>query len=179
MKVLELHEVLPVSLDKAGSEPVTTPRIGRRYWVSVVTASGWSGWAHGATVPIIGPLHEDAEIIGFSEQHWHLDWRFASDKIVRFSPRSVVISPKNIDPSLGILRRLITCRREMVAFPRFVAPWMQALERKYAGTALKPGCLTCPHRGMPLDPATADEQGRVTCSAHGLRWNLDTGRLAP
>ena len=34
-------------------------------------------------------------------------------------------------------------------------------------------------RGVPLGNLPRDDQGRVVCPAHGLRWDLGTGRLCP
>ena len=55
--------------------------------------------------------------------------------------------------------------------------WLRALEEAYKDQTLKPG-LICPHRGAPLEGMVPDSEGSVTCPLHGLRWNIETGRMA-
>lgn len=55
-------------------EDVTTVEVGRFYLVNTVQR------IDGATLPIHGPLHEDAEIINFPHLHWHIDWRFVDKR---------------------------------------------------------------------------------------------------
>lgn len=47
--------------------------IGKFYRVPTV----W-GYNHGYTGnwPVLGPKHEDREIIEFDDHHYHIDWRF-------------------------------------------------------------------------------------------------------
>lgn len=52
---------------------------GKRYSVPAVHARIRDGhppqW-----LPILGRNHEDADIVGFEPQHWHIDLRFATDR---------------------------------------------------------------------------------------------------
>ena len=73
------------------------------------------------------------------------------------------------------------CTTEYPAYPFWLAQrahnWLAQLYDAYADEQLRPG-LVCPHRGAPLEGLTPDDQGCVTCPLHGLRWSLETGRLA-
>lgn len=183
---------LPVSTDRAGTQPVSAPIVGQFYWVSFVNVHKESHIGKILWRPIIGPLHEDAEHIRFPHQHWHVDWRFASENYHRMcqgqwnDPTRVHMyvctlfrdsnNPNPRNPITEIVRRYVKCRRVMPPYPDKGAPWLPDLEKAYASAKMK--CMRCPHRNMPLDPRMAKD-GIITCQAHGLRWNLKTGALAP
>ena len=46
----------------------------------------WSRMRKPGWVPIIGPVHDDAEIIGFEPKHWHVDFRFLPRNMRRKTP---------------------------------------------------------------------------------------------
>lgn len=154
--------------------------IGRFYSVPCVYAKVW----HMMT-PIIGPLHEDKEHIGFDDLHWHIDWRFVSvDQLAKLTFRgkvpvqAKVISQKN---TAGAIRqKWLKCKRAMPEFPlrpygKRVVSWMEDLETAHEGARLKCGKV-CPHRGMPLAGCPVND-GIVVCPAHGLAWDLESGAL--
>lgn len=167
-------------------ENVKTPVVGKFYFVPCIHTDqtrlqSWDTW-----IPIIGPWHEDAEIIMFEAPHFHLDWRFV--QYIRFDELgrnhslvacSTVGGNSASQPTVVYKRKMMW--REMIEFPSSTTsgevPWMRTLEAKYKNHQLK--CNTCPHRGMSLEGLPQDEQGRVVCNGHGLRWNLKTGKLAP
>lgn len=132
----------------------------------------------GYSVPVIGPAHEDSDVINFPEDHWHVDWRFVTNDFFEFhtrfraEPGGTVISVRNTTSE--VFNRRIKCRREMPAFPNG-APWQTALEKAYADCRLKPG-LVCPHRGIPL-AGVPSEGGVIVCPGHGLAWNAATGEM--
>lgn len=180
---------LPVSIDKAGMIPVDEPVPGGYYWVSFVNVERVKKtpkW-----MPILGPLHEDKAVINFPYLHWHMDWRFASQgyyedrlklcvdpaRIHMFIVNaSYGYAQKKTTPDITTIhRRFVKCRRLMPPYPEKVR-WGQQLEAAFADTKMK--CLTCPHRGLPLDPRMAKD-GVITCTGHGLKWNLQTGDLVP
>lgn len=147
--------------------------------------------------PVLGPLHEDAEYIGFEPLHWHVDARFLTQRQWRtatFSkdrglgvedvfnmpvqktyedwqhkPMVLIVNPAPI-------LKLRKCRRVWPTYPGRVR-WRKKLEAAYADCELRPG-MVCPHRGAPLEGLEVHD-GCVTCPLHGLRWNVTTGRLAP
>ena len=162
--------------------------VGKFYRVPCVLAHGrfvcGTGW-----VPVIGPPHEDAEIINFPDEHYHIDWRFAharmlyrAQQVGRISEFGRVImvrtnqrygDPQPIVLDGPVMKRRL-CRREFSTFPR-MASWQLALDAAYRDCKLKPG-MVCPHRGIPLESVRAMD-GIVTCPGHGLRWNVETGEL--
>lgn len=182
---------LPVSHDKAGLRPAKRMRIGALYWVTFVklkTPSYGSCWR-----PILGPLHTDAEIIGFSHEHWHIDWRFMSDRFVdsmtlfkggdhRYCHGNVATHRHQNGDAIyddGLLyRRRVKCRRTMPGFvPTEKVRWQADLEAAMIAQKKRMRCMTCPHRGVPLLEEMTDAKGVVTCQAHGLKWRVKTGRL--
>ena len=58
----------------------THPREGQYYRIRCVRT--WSPLPDQDTewTPIFGPLHSDADPIAFETPHWHIDWRFVSEK---------------------------------------------------------------------------------------------------
>ena len=139
-------------------------------------------------VPVIGPKHRDPELV-VDWEHWHIDWRFASERMFQGwsrgltgQPHGCVISndsPDDFKPSLTGTPQLKRrkCRRPMPDFPVLSkAPWaaMEAAQRARCDR-LKDG-HTCPHRGIDLRPF-AQADGTAVCPGHGLRWDLRTGLL--
>ncbi len=168
--------------------------IGRYYMIPCVKTNRLQRVGRGEWVPVIGPLHEDADIVGFPYPHWHVDWRFASKKQVQrigrgplgFDERRLFAQPIQYHLSDGktlliesgpdpILRR-IKCKREMPAYPFAAAreAWLSKLEHAYAHCRLKQ--KICPHRNLPLE-GVEQHGDTVTCPGHGLRWHITTGKL--
>ncbi len=139
--------------------------------------------------PVLGPMHDDIEVIGFPLSHYHYDFRFFnSDQwacLLRYtrygSPNGAVMyhNPDNPETKPGpIIFRRRKCQREYPDFPfvRAEGGWLPKLREKYKAAIMKD--FTCPHkgaslRGLPIDGAA----GCVTCPLHGLRWNIETGEL--
>lgn len=158
------------------SEPF---QIGHYY--SVLCAQSSHFYPNGSLrlVPLLGPLHEDAEIINFPERHWHVDWRFVSQKAWdHFSYlRSRLARPISENNVTGQLtRHRLKCKREMPIFPdKSRVLWLEKLEESFQNNCLKPG-LICPHRGIPLAGCQV-ENSVVVCPGHGLAWNIESGKL--
>lgn len=155
-------------------------------------AADRSGW-----IPVIGPEHEDRELLKFKAMHFHVDVRFLSvaslDKFYtpfRSHPAEQQAMTLPVStwsdghggyPPLKFERAMKRrqCKREMPDFPPVVSRdkrWC-ALENAYKGCKLKPGNI-CPHRGIDLTPFIKPD-GTVICPGHGLRWNTATGELLP
>jgi len=173
------------------------PTPGVRYLVPLVWVENGdlpTGWW-----PVTGPQHEDKEHINFEPQHWHPDLRFLTEGQLRcltelyssfrteelYSEGSEGTYRAHAHAILAqFVRRHVVrprlCRRLQPVYPRFRMGfyWLQNLEAAYLDRELK-GCLRCPHRGVSLSNLPRDRQGRVVCPAHGLRWDLKTGRLSP
>src|SRR6202789_3653546 len=137
--------------------------------------------------PILGPEHEDTDIIGFQHDHWHIDWRFVS-------PRSFVIAGMNKQEGDSarsahvftarqtdgtIYRKVLKMKRGHCLFPGRSTekqnPWLGKLEAKYAWRSLK--CGLCPHRGVSLANAPL-ENGLRAFSGAGLAFDKN-GILTP
>ena len=54
--------------------------------------------------------------------------------------------------------------------------WLPALEQAYRHQRIKPN-LICPHKGGDMNGSPV-VNGTVTCPLHGLRWDLQTGKLS-
>lgn len=184
-------------------ENIDAPVIGESYSVPCVqTDREWNRWG-GNPIPVIGPEHEDAEIVKFEAPHWHVDWRFVSPKrfdhliglictprkqSIGFLPAIVVVAP---DAAIFRLDRRMY--RQSITFPttdgdngkvKFGKP----LEDAFATQRLK--CEKCPHKGITLTgqpwhmqpnpppvPGSAkgmpDVQPYRVCPGHGLAWKRD------
>lgn len=135
-------------------------------------------------IPILGGLHEDREIIGFPDDHWHIDWRFVPETSWRAIGKLYsrerdhnttaayrVISEKN---TTGIIfRKKRKCLRSHITFPS-IGQWHEKLEETYASARMK--CMTCPHRGISLIGSPA-VNGALICPGHGLAWSAKTGAM--
>lgn len=176
--------------------------IGKFYTVPTVEArylGRMSIW------PVLGPKHEDAEYIKFEHTHYHFDFRFMTTAQYDLVVDHIMSHPKYIRFGMGAIHgqvliahsehyrsqcsanllnfeppaavpRLRKCRRAMPAYT--IRPeWLAALSAAYADKALVNGHI-CPHRGASLAGLPADADGCVTCSLHGLRWDVATGKQA-
>jgi hypothetical protein len=156
--------------------------VGTFYRVPAVKVNNWhrfEGW-----IPVVGPMHEDAEIVHFPWQHFHVDWRFASARLwAYFKDRRAIgghfgwpIQTPNNDGTQVILAgpepRRMTYKRDPGAFPANITRWQKPLREKFACAKLING--TCPHRGIPVS-AMHREGDILTCPGHGLKWHAITG----
>ncbi|MET3461250.1 Rieske (2Fe-2S) protein [Variovorax atrisoli] len=144
--------------------------------------------------PVIGPRHTDERIIGFSDEHFHVDIRFVTKvqrRIMdaycehrRDGVHTVFASPiaqryqwSDFGPP-HIPAEVPTIKRKQCkfVFPDYTAigRWHQPLEDAYECAKMTNGI--CPHQGAPLYGLEVRD-GVVTCPLHGLRWSLSTGEL--
>lgn len=161
--------------------------IGRRYVVPAVLANRFYGLSD-IWIPVIGPRHEDSEVIRFPHMHWHIDWRFAPSKLWnRFHHRpsaaryGIVLNCPNMDGDRVVIEgpqpRRMTCKRDLPPYPHKYAQWSEALRehmRQRGCDALVNG--RCPHRGVPAESMIRDGDV-LTCPAHGLQFSATTGLL--
>lgn len=180
-------------------------KVGESYVVPCIKArtvftngSKVANWG-GEWIPVLGPVHRDAEIINFPFLHYHVDWRFVSERVFQRVARDrldrfVLAQPLMVHPSKPNERaedekemvvesvvpdyRMRECKREMQTWFSFVGyetvRWMKGLEESCAH--LKMENMVCPHRGTPLKGCPQDGDV-VHCPNHGLRWNVKTGEL--
>ncbi len=170
-----------------------TYEVGKFYNVPCIKTTRDAAWC-GEWMPVIGPLHSDAEIIKFPASHWHIDWRFVLSSAMRHvrtetpygnvvqriayehHPDDFSIYKQPLIEGDVVVRRM-KCKRDWPPYPHAKQQrhWGPELEKAFAGCKLGPG-MVCPHRGVPLDGAQRDGDV-VTCPGHGLRWNIKTGEL--
>lgn len=168
--------------------------VGKRFAIQCVHGRLYD---HIAWWPVMGEAHRDAEIVNFPHLHYHVDWRFVSDRtyqrhvgrpsrgesinahvvplmlLPRLAPNTAMDdAPHEI---VSKVRRL-KCKRMLPAYPHGLTGWMNALAAHYAGACLKRG--VCPHRGYDISREPVVD-GVVTCPLHGLRWNVETGAAVP
>lgn len=177
-------------VDELKSPPV----IGKYYLVPCVQndttmdSTLWDWW-----IPIIGPPHDDAAIIGLDVIHYHHDVRFTgrrmiynlTDRVMRrgskiadeFIARLAMIRILPADWAIGtVVYRRMKCLREMPDFPDKIrgqtASWSSPLQNAYSDQRLQ--CGKCPHRGIDLSSMPSDG-GLIRCPGHGLIWDAKTG----
>lgn len=168
-------------------EPVFNEKLEIGKFYSVPTVYGPLGYKFDDW-PVLGPMHDDKEVIGFPYVHYHYDFRFFNSHqwsyallyTVRGLLHANVMSynpdfPKT-KPGTVIFRRR-KCQREYPEFPIAIAAksWLPKLNQKYKDAIMKD--LTCPHKGASLRGLPIDEAGCVTCPLHGLKWNIETGQI--
>ena len=158
--------------------------IGKFYKVPAVRVATWHkfvGW-----LPVIGPMHEDAEFVNFPWQHFHINWGFVPnciwDKIGNaLYPGHHFAWPIQCPDGHGkrvilegpVMKRM-KYKRDPGRFPVEAAraKWLVRLEQSMACAKLING--VCPHRGIPVS-AMHREGDILTCPGHGLQWNAITG----
>jgi hypothetical protein len=159
--------------------------IGRYYNLPCINlgskASHHSFW--GEWVPLIGPPHQDKEIVNFPYWHIHTDTRFltlddsyrssyASGAPVCFggpSPYLDKVYEDLINNSTLQVKRLQCRRAKPLAFP--FAPWRKELQNAYADSHAVDGI--CPHRGIAIACGHRLAPGLRQCPGHGLVWSED------
>lgn len=149
-----MHRNPPLQRVDRLTEPVVE---GRYYLVPTVEAIHFQ---HLTAWPVIGPEHSDAEFFNFRANHYHIDGRFLSQRLMRHVPdnRWLHSSPLQTHYALnpgGLPRpvwRRRRCRTALLSYPLNDEKPMIALQAAFAGkacTAGKGGWI-CPHRKAPL-----------------------------
>ena len=175
---------------------ITPYKIGQFYQVPCVR---WQYCDHYSAWPVLGPRHEDGKLIGFSDEHYHVDFRFLSSgqrrvvdrwsvvsrisgvfkypihRLRKYGSEELLVMPfASIDPPTEPEIHRRRCNYAYPEYPRGIAHFSKRLEDAYACASMKAG--KCPHQGAPLDGLEVSD-GVVTCPLHGLRWNVETGAL--
>lgn len=144
-------------------------------------------------VPVLGPKHSDLEI-NFTQQHFHIDWRFATERLIfgRQFPHAQVITCNGEVGNFAmeiygepVLKRR-KCRRGMPDFPSIETCakqrarnfFVQFENAKIAECAKLIDGHTCPHKGIDLRPFEKPD-GTAICPGHGLKFNMRTGEIMP
>lgn len=156
-------------------EDVKSPELGKFYMVpcTMLAPTRW--------VPIIGPWHEDVEDVGFVAHHYHRDMRFINQSEIFYPGQPCQDLQRVVTTAGPVAYRRMKMKREMPDFPThdrkgMLVEFIGRLESRFKAHKLT--CKVCPHRGMSLDGLPVKD-GKVICNGHGLRWNVETGELAP
>lgn len=112
--------------------------------------------------PIINHPHSDKEN-GQNEIHYHLDYRFISDKISFYHKYGTEFRIKK-DESLKIEYHALPVVHEIM--PDFAITPVNLIKKSKIKSFAKNN--KCPHRGFDLSN-TKDIDGIITCPLHGLK----------
>ena len=83
---------------------------------------------------------------------------------------------QNVPKSAWFRWKRFTAKAVFPDYEHSLPSWLGPMYDAYEGAELKG--LVCPHRGASLEGLEVDSENCVTCPLHGLRWSLDTGRIA-
>lgn len=162
--------------------------VGKFYKVPTVRAE-WNGMI--ADWPIIGPWHEDKELVPhFESWHYHFDFRFMNRQEWRRHRSSkahgAVIHQESGHPKFRgsaipigpIVLRRRKCHREMPTFPIDASngnhPLPQVYEKHKADSL--GANLQCPHRGVSLE-SIKPICGVIVCPLHGLCFDAESKKV--
>lgn len=169
--------------------PTTTPaqtvpyETGKIYAVQVaILKPDHSFYGHKGKVPVLGPKHEDKDIIGFPHPHYHVDWRFVTKKLFNTCGPwrsdgaahefAKVLESRHVE-RLETVR--LKMRRPFRVWPVERAKWFNLLQDAYQDKTAHRGI--CPHKGADMKTLPVDADGCVTCPLHGLKWDAKTWQL--
>ena len=177
------------------TELTADPTIGEFYLVPCVQlVESYSFFGAGDWIPVLTPLHTDAEI-GVKYPHWHYDYRFFDsdvyERILRYEDgdrnrassyqrAGIILWPsfpyektQIVTSETPEFRRLKCKRTHNRAWPT-VSHIHPVLEAQFKDARVKNH--TCPHRGVSMLGCKV-EVGKRICPAHGLVWDAETGEL--
>lgn len=159
------------------------PKIGETYLVRSVTIKKEVKSELGDVyIPVFSESHSDGKY-GRGNEHFHVDWRFASEWLIEKKRKdfetvfhSDVINREYFTPidKEWVLEDIYTEMKYLRDFPEFPKASFRLLEDKMKDAIMK--YMICPHHGTNLISCRPID-GVVTCPQHGLKWNINTGKL--
>lgn len=155
---------------------IVNPVVGQKYAVTCLVHDC-------GPVPLSCDAHIDSDLNPEIPKHWHIDWRFVSDRIlhalyeeygkfnVDYEAAFKVFSAEDDDPLVDVE---LVCVR--VAPPCMIPTYIKVLKRQYKSCTVDINSPVCPHRGVSLEV----NHGKciAICQGHGLAWNLRSGKMA-
>jgi Rieske [2Fe-2S] domain len=165
-----------IKIDQSDTPPIP----GKFYLVPCIRVERRiEGFYVGDWVPIVGGVHSDPEI-GADFLHAHYDRRFVqrvlSSPLIVVAVRAEYGYPHFPSHDTLIEYRRKKCWREQdKSFRNYADQVVRSLETLMPPTA-KMVDFICPHRGVSL-ASVPQKKGCVTCPAHGLAWQVKTGKL--
>lgn len=179
------------------------PVVGQRYLVPTVEYI-WQGYMP-QPWPVFLPKHEDAEILKFPWDHYHVDPRFLdrrrweracadgawgsgwgedSDGYAQCQRAPLMrlegVSGE-IEPHGPVVWRRLRCARSEIRYVHGHQKTIGALRGHFAGRTCKHARTgwVCPHKHFPLGSIAPDDDGVITCPLHGLRVRAADGVVLP
>lgn len=162
---------------QANPSPVEV-EVGRFYQVPCIRHYyGGKNW-----IPVIGPVHDDNDVIGFPLRHLHRDTRF--DPSILLTTNGSLTRLSNVmrvdDEWLKYSEVEFTVERRKCL--RIADRWIpvrftKPLEEQHRRCRIGADGL-CPHRGIPVALGHRLPDGSMICAGHGLRWSAN-GELLP
>lgn len=137
--------------------------------------------------PVIGDYHEDQRLLGVTDWHYHIDWRFFPEveyaemqRLLRDRTRKAdgyrVLGDEDIDSTTTTMMAA-ECVRVMPEFPRQeIGMTLDRLQPAFKCSNVQK-TMKCPHRNVPLRGLEV-LNNCVRCPAHGMTWNIKTGAQA-
>lgn len=185
------------------------PNIGSFYWVPCLTPTPCllectaifgpkRSWYEGVR-PVLLPGHSDPELgLPF---HYHIDLRFLSNERLNDWQKASSFCNKLEDLMAHIELQVcnpieeveffelqwlkLPCYRQLPEFSLFYFATIEFKLRTFIGQSvicsdLKAGSpARCPHRGISLQGLPRLPDGCVICPGHGLKIDLDSGKVVP
>lgn len=197
----ELEEIAAFAREH---QPPAQVEVGKMYRVPCLTSPrfrrrslNWTG-----TVPLLGTVHEDSDLVGFKPWHVHVDWRF-----VKPTRDKRLVNGEKHDGNQYNLANVLSLSFGPLLYPdtdkdctfwndvtceiklklcRFTTPypWITAddvpfrarLQQHFQHCDATGGL--CPHRGLPLSYARNMGNGRLQCPLHGLEFTTGQGPVS-
>jgi hypothetical protein len=148
------------------------PVIGEWYTVPCAVSS-----RTGQSVPVLGPIHSDPEIMKVPWDHIHVDWRFASQRYIEETLQALEGTQWNDKGSVQLPTvRALRVEEGLWTFKDGAArcqrqlPFMIRTNPVYYDQPA-PG-FRCPHRGVSLKGHWQDNRYNMLCPLHGACINL-------
>jgi len=138
-------------------------------------------------IPVFSHKHKDDERYNLNpNEHYHVDWRFASEQQIInqrkiFSDNSYNFLPERYSKeyfaaysAFNVIEqyRMAEYKRDFDAVPEFPR-LVEYMVLK--GTKMKK--MICPHHGTNMKSCRISINGIVQCPQHGLKWNIKNGDL--
>ncbi len=142
-------------------------------------------------LPVFLPAHEDGEILGFPIWHYHVDFRFMSDNMIRrYIKLSYSLTKSTFKTTKDIMKwmadnyLLVRCKvnspdyssikwKDLMCRQEYIAPESSITKIKDVFINKKIKNNKCPHKGMNLDLVPCLSKGIKVCPMHGLKCDIE------
>lgn len=142
-------------------------------------------------VPVLLPAHDD-KLLGFPFWHYHIDFRFFSTSdLVNYRERFITkyhnvpkeywaaflsnINAINTYSNTPEFKSIKWFPKKYVNSDIKINVELSVLQDKFKGKTYK--CDKCPHKGINLLDQIPNENGIITCPAHGLKFQKQNNKI--